>query len=111
LEALLHENSCLTLTEFAESLGVDHTTVSKCLKVLGMIQQQGHWMLYELKSRDVERHSSRAKTQLLQRQKRKGFLHRIVTAHEFTMIMLSVEDCEINPTIHQHRRKSRISMI
>jgi len=40
LEALLHEDSCQTLTELAESLRVDHTTVSKRLKVLGMIQKQ-----------------------------------------------------------------------
>ncbi|KYM98252.1 hypothetical protein ALC62_11050 [Cyphomyrmex costatus] len=32
------------LAKFAESLGVDHTTVSKRLKLLGMIQKQGHWM-------------------------------------------------------------------
>ena len=35
LEALLDEDSCQTLAELAESLGVDHTTVSKRLKVLG----------------------------------------------------------------------------
>jgi len=37
LEALLHKNSCQTLAELAKSLGVDHTTVSKRLKVLRMI--------------------------------------------------------------------------
>jgi len=51
LEVLLHENSCQTLDELAESLEVDHTIVSKCLKVLGMIQKQGHWVSYELKRR------------------------------------------------------------
>jgi len=40
LKALLHEDLYQTLTELAESLGVDHTKVSKCLKVLGMIQKQ-----------------------------------------------------------------------
>jgi len=39
LEALLHEHSCQTLVELAESLGVDHTTISKRLKILGMIQK------------------------------------------------------------------------
>ncbi|EFN71498.1 Histone-lysine N-methyltransferase SETMAR, partial [Camponotus floridanus] len=77
LEALLHEDSCQTLDELAESLGVDHTTVSKRLKVLGIIQKQGHWVLYELKPRDVEQRLFTCE-QLLQRQKRKGFLHRIV---------------------------------
>ena len=69
------------LAELAESLGVDHTTVSKRLKVLGMIQKQGHWVPYELKPRDVERRLFTCE-QLLQREKRKGFLHRIVTDDE-----------------------------
>jgi len=72
LEALLREDSCQTLTKLAESLRVDHTTVSKRLKVLGMIQKQGHWILYELKPKDIERHFFTCE-QLLQRQKRKGF--------------------------------------
>jgi len=42
LKALLHEDSCQTLAELAESLEIDHTTVSKRLKVLKMIQKQGH---------------------------------------------------------------------
>ena len=52
---LLDEDSCQMLAELAESLGVDHTTVSKRLKALGIIQKQGNWMPYELKPRDVER--------------------------------------------------------
>jgi len=53
LEALLHEDSCQTLAKLAE--GVDHTTISKRLKALRMIQKQGHWVPYELKPRNVER--------------------------------------------------------
>jgi len=37
LEAIFHEDACQTLAELAESLGIDHTTVSKRLKILGMI--------------------------------------------------------------------------
>lgn len=48
LEALLYENSCQTLSELVESLEVDHTTVSKHLKILGMIQKQCHWLQYQL---------------------------------------------------------------
>lgn len=81
LEALLDEDPCQTQNELAESLGVDHTTVAKRLKALGMIQKQGHWVPYELKPRDVERRFFTCE-QLLQRQKRKGFLHRIVTGDE-----------------------------
>jgi len=72
LKALLHEDSSQTLGELAQSLGVNHTTVSKRLKVLGMIQKQEHWVPYDLKPRDVERRLFTCE-QLLQRQKRKSF--------------------------------------
>ena len=36
MEAILNEDSCQTLAELAESLGVDHTTVSKRLEALGI---------------------------------------------------------------------------
>ncbi|KAG5319991.1 MOS1T transposase, partial [Pseudoatta argentina] len=62
-------------------LHVDESTVSKRLKGLGMIQKQGHWVPYELKPRDVERRFGTCEL-LLQRQKRKGSLHRIVTGDE-----------------------------
>ena len=48
---------------------------------MGMIQKQENWVPYELKPRDVERHLF-ACEQLLERQRRKGFLHRIVTGDE-----------------------------
>ena len=38
LEALLHEDSCQAQVELAKSFGVYHTTVSKLLKSLRMIQ-------------------------------------------------------------------------
>ena len=71
--ALLHKDSCQAQTE----LGVDHTTISKHLTTLGIIQKQGHWVLYELKPRDVK-----WRTIMLQWQKRKDFLHRIMTGDE-----------------------------
>jgi len=46
-----------------------------------MIQKQGNWVLYELKSKDVERRFFTCE-QLIQRQQRKGFLHRIMTGDE-----------------------------
>ena len=54
LAVLLHEHSYQMQAALAELLGIDHTTVSKCLKALEMIQKLGHWVLYELKPRDVE---------------------------------------------------------
>ncbi|KAG5313551.1 MOS1T transposase, partial [Pseudoatta argentina] len=53
----------------------------KTFKRLGMIQKQGHWVPYELKPRDVVRRFGTCEL-LLQRQKRKDFLHRIVTGDE-----------------------------
>ena len=73
LEALLHEDSCQLQAELPESLEVGHTTVSKHLKALGMVQKQGHWVPYELKPRDVERRLVTCE-QLLQQQEKKRFL-------------------------------------
>jgi [histone H3]-lysine36 N-dimethyltransferase SETMAR len=81
LEALLDEDSCQTLQELSESLGVVVSTVLRRLKAMGMIQKQGIWVPYELKPRDVERRFCMCE-QLLQRHKRKGFLHRIITGDE-----------------------------
>ena len=85
LEEILDEDRSQTLTELGKTLRVDESTVSKRLKVLGMIQKQGHWVPYELKPRDVEPRFITCEL-LLQRQKRKGFfLHRIVTGDEKLM--------------------------
>ena len=51
LESLLDEDPCQTLQDLVESLGVYFSIVSKRLKVMGMIQKQGNWVLYETKRR------------------------------------------------------------
>lgn len=81
LENLISEDSCQTQEELAASLGVTQAAISKRIKALGYIQKQGNWVPYELKPRDVERRLF-ASEKLLQRQKRKGFLHQIVTGDE-----------------------------
>jgi len=83
LEALLEQelDSYQNQEELARSLGVTQQAISKRLKAMGMIQKQGNWMPYKLKPRDVERRWF-ACEQLLGRQRRKGFLHRIVTGDE-----------------------------
>jgi len=42
LEALLEQNSCQNQEELARPLGVTQETISKHLKVMGMIQKQGN---------------------------------------------------------------------
>ena len=74
LESLLDQDSYQTQEELAGSLGVTQQFISKHLKVMGWIQKQGNWMPYELKPRDVERCLFAC-----EQQRRKGFLHRIVT--------------------------------
>ncbi|GBP28275.1 Mariner Mos1 transposase [Eumeta japonica] len=49
LEELLNQDRCPMLSELGKTLQVDESTVSKRIKVLGMIQKQGHWVPYELK--------------------------------------------------------------
>lgn len=81
LEALLDEDACQTQEELAKSLGVDQATISRRLKALGFIQKLGNWVPYELKPRDVERRFCMSEM-LLERHKKKSFLHRIVTGDE-----------------------------
>lgn len=81
LEALLDEDPCQTQQELANSLDVTQQAIFYRLKSLGMIQKQGIWVPYELKPRDIERRLFTCE-QLLQRQNRKGFLHRVVTGDE-----------------------------
>lgn len=81
LEALLDQDSCQTQKELAETLGVAQQTISTRLKSMGMMQKQGNWVPYELNLRNLERRFFTCE-QLLQKQNRKSFLHRIVTGDE-----------------------------
>jgi len=62
-------------------LGVTQQAVSVRLKAMETIQKQGNWVPYELKPRNVTRRFFTCE-QLIQRQQRKGVLHRIVTGDE-----------------------------
>ena len=79
LEALLEEDQSQMQEKLAE-LGITQQAISVQLRAMAMIQKQGNWMPYELKSRDVERRFFTCE-QLIQRQQRKGFL-RIMTGDE-----------------------------
>jgi len=62
-------------------LGVTQQAVSVRLRAMGMIQKQGNLVPYELKPRDIEKRFFTCE-QLIQRQQKKGFLHRIVIGDE-----------------------------
>ena len=79
--ALLDEHCCQTQEELAESLEITQAAILKRLKEAGYIQKQGNWVPHELKPRDVERRFCKSKM-LLERHKKKSFLHRIVTGDE-----------------------------
>ena len=81
LEALLDEDPCQTQTELAAALNVSQPCISQRLHAMGMVQKKGNWLPHELKERDMERRKTICEM-LLQRQRRKGFLHRILTGDE-----------------------------
>ena len=62
-------------------MGVTQVAILKRLKAAGYIQKQGNWIPHELKPRDVERRFCMSEM-LLERHKKKSFLHRIVTGDE-----------------------------
>lgn len=57
LEAL-EEDPCQTLKELSKTLNVDESTVSKRLKVMGMIQKLGNWVPHESRGRDIAKRFS-----------------------------------------------------
>ncbi|UYV75592.1 KIAA1109 [Cordylochernes scorpioides] len=83
LEASLNEETSQTQKELIKKIffGVFQPAIFNRLKEMGMIQKVKNLVPYELKPRDVERCFFTCE-QLLQRQKRKGSLHQIVTGDE-----------------------------
>lgn len=81
LQVLIDEDPCQSQHELAELLNVHRSTISVRLAAMGKIYKEGRWLSYELKERDIERRKTICEI-LLQKQKRKGFLHRILTGDE-----------------------------
>lgn len=81
LQALLDEDSTQTQEQLASSLNVTQKAVSLRLKAMGKIQKEGIWVPYELSERNKERRKTTAEI-MLERFRRKAFLHRIVTGDE-----------------------------
>lgn len=81
LQSLLDENPAQTLNELAEALGVGHSAVSDRLKAMGKIQKEGKWLPHELTEIGIQNRYNTC-VSLLSRQKKKHFLHQIVTGDE-----------------------------
>jgi len=65
----------------AEQLSVSQAAISMRLHAMGKVQKIGKWVSHELNDRQMERRQNTCQI-LLARQKRKSFLHRIVTGDE-----------------------------
>lgn len=81
LQALLDEDDSQTQKQLAEQLSVSQQAVSNRLREMGKIQKVGRWVPHELNERQMERRKNTCEI-LLERYRRKSFLHRIVTGDE-----------------------------
>ena len=81
LQTLLDKDDTQSQKMLAERLGVPQAAISMRLHAMRKIQKIGKWVLHELNDRQMERRQNTCQI-LLARQKRKSFLHRIVTGDE-----------------------------
>ena len=81
LQALLDEDDSQIQKQLAEQLSVSQQAVSNRLREMGKIQKVGRWLPHKLNERQMERHKNTCEI-LLERYRRKSFLHRIVTEDE-----------------------------
>ena len=81
LEALLDEDRCQTLKRWSDTLNVTEMAVSKRLHNLGLVQNTGNWLPYELSERQLEKRKTICEL-LLERCERKSFSHQIVIGNE-----------------------------
>jgi len=80
LQALMDEDT-QSQKMLAEQLGVSQAAISMRLHAMEKVQKIGKWVPHELNDRQMERCQNTSQI-LLARQKRKSFLHRIVTSDE-----------------------------
>ena len=82
LQALLdQDDDTQSQKMLAEQLGVSQAAISMRLHAMGKVQKIRKWMPHELNDRQMERRQNTCQI-LLARQKRKSFLHRIMTGDE-----------------------------
>jgi len=77
----LDEDDTQSQKMLAEQLSVSQAAISMRLYAMGKVQKIGKWVPHELNGRQMERRQNTCQI-LLARQKRKSFLHRIVTGDE-----------------------------
>jgi len=84
LQALVDKDLCQISAiskSTAETLNITQVAIFKRLKAMEKVYNEGQWVPYELKERDIERRKTISEM-LLARQNRKRFLHQIVTGDE-----------------------------
>jgi len=77
----LDEDDTQSQKMLAKQLGVSQAAISIRLHAMGKIQKIGKWVPHELNDKQIERRQNTSQI-LFVRQKRKLFLHRIVTGDE-----------------------------
>lgn len=81
LQALLDQNSSQSQVQLATSLKVSQQTISCRLHDMGKILKEGKWVPNQLTERNKEQRKTTCEI-LIARNKRKSFLHRIITGDE-----------------------------
>lgn len=81
IQYMLDKDATQTTMTMAESLGVHKSSISRHLKAMGKIRKVGKWVPHHLTDANKSMRLHIANT-LLQRQKRKSFLSKIVTGDE-----------------------------
>lgn len=81
LQKLLDQDNRQTQAELGQQLGFDPGTVSRRLREMGKISKLGRWIPHDLTEQQKNRRVEVCRS-LLARQKKKGFLHQIVTNDE-----------------------------
>ena len=78
---LLNEDDSQTQKQLAEQLSVSQQAISNRLREMRKIQKVGRWVPHELNEKQIERRKNTCEI-VLERYRRKSFLHRIVTGNE-----------------------------
>ena len=94
----------------AEQLDVSQAAISMRLHVMGEVQKIGKWVPHELNDRQMEWRQNTCQI-LLARQKRKSFLHRIVTGDEKWIYFQNpnARNLGLIPPNHQHLPQDQIA--